>query len=217
MNRDWFEMKSIRKQRLENSVWVPLHQSARTKEKDKQYGHEGYHEEFRGVGSVLVPLSLREQGENLGWQDIGLMHEQGPVVSGGIYRPTGLYQIGAGEDLGVEPVLVQNFASDALPIWHLNQDIVFALKLLPEGDTWVRPDEMSAEVIRVKRNDEGKPALLEMKTEFLRDYLAARNMALRVSRYFQRVEIFENVVHLAVNHHKMDQFCPCHLSSSWRI
>ena len=196
MNRDWFEMKSIRKQRLENSVWVPLRQSALNKEKDKQYGHEGYREEFCGVGSVLVPLSLREQGENLGWSEIGLMREQGPVVSGDIYQPTGFYQIGDGEDFGVEPVLVQNFLSDDLSIWHLNQDIVFALRLLPEGDKWLRPDEMSAEVIRVKRNDEGKPVLLEMKTEFLKDYLAARNMALRVSRYFQRVEIFENIVHL---------------------
>ncbi len=191
MNRDWFEMNAIRRRRVENAVWVPLRQSESTKK--GEHGFEGYQEEFSGAGSVMVPTNLRDEGRNLGWGDIGLIHNQGPWASEENYKPTDIYQVRTGEDLGVELALVQSFDGAAPAIWHLNQDLVFALSLLREGDSWVRPDEDFLEVARLKRNEDGRPVLLEIRAEHLRDYLAARRMALRIARFQSRECIVSSI------------------------
>ena len=194
MDRTWFEMPAIRRRVLRNSVWIPLRQSESRREGD--YGIEGFNEEYYGCGSLLIPLSSLQAAEELAWTQIGFFRDHGPIVDGEHYVPTGIYQFGADGTSGEEPVLEQTFPDGNLPIWHLNLDITFALRLLREEDVWVRPDEIYAVVARLRRDGNGNPILLEMKSEFLKDYLRARNMALRVSRYFKRTAILEDVSHL---------------------
>lgn len=191
MDQGWYEMQAIRKRRLANSVWVPLRQSEAIKK--GSYGYLGFQEEFSAAGSVMIPLDKREEGDKLGWSDIGLMHGQGPWASENLYKPTDIYQRRDGEDLGVELVLVQHFDGGEPDIWHLNQDLVFALNLLREGEKWVRPYEDYLEIVRLRRNDEGRPILMEIRAEHLRDYLAARNMALRVARFLSRQAVVESI------------------------
>jgi hypothetical protein len=84
-------------------------------------------------------------------------------------------------------VLAQRF-SGALPSeWHLHQDLIIALGLYREGDAWLSPDEAFVEVVRLKRDDAGRPVSIDARAEFLRDYLAARGMALRLAWYRQRI------------------------------
>ena len=70
--------------------------------------------------------------------------------------------------------------------WFLNQDMIFALGLLRDGDNWVRPIEDYVIVARLRRDREGAPIALEIRNEFLRDYLCARKHFLRVSWYRSR-------------------------------
>ena len=191
MNRNWFEMSAIRRRNLENSVWIPLRQSETRKSGDP--GTEGFGEEFSGAGCLLVPLSSLEAGEELAWMHIGISRDHGPVIYDEHYIPTGIYQFGTDNCRGEELVVEQTFSGDLPPIWHLNQDIIFALRLLREGDDWVRPNEMYSVVARLRRDDNGKPLVLEMKSEFLKDYLKARNMALRVSRFISRTAIVADI------------------------
>ena len=144
----------------------------------------------------MIPTSERERAEQLSWSDIGLIHNQGVVAQTEHYKPAEVYQTDTDEDLGVEPVLVHH-VSGAGSTWHLNQDIPFALDLVREGDVWVRPDENFVEVVRLLRDVNDKTTAMEMKAEHLKDYLAARNMALRVSRYFSRQAILANIDHLS--------------------
>ena len=190
MDRNWFEMKRIRERQLENSVWIPLRQSKSIER--GSFGTEGHCEEFSGFCSLLIPLSLQEQAESLNWTEM-VLRDHMPFIDGAHYCPTEIHQFGPNYDFGVEPVLVQNFPNGDPVIWHLNQDIVFALSLLREEDIWIRPNEMYTEVVRLKRNNDNKPILIEIKLEFMRDYLSARNMALRVSKYVKRVAILSDV------------------------
>ena len=73
----------------------------------------------------------------------------------------------------------------------LNPDLVVALGLIKEGQSWVRPKEDFVEVIREHFDDHGDHVLIEIKKEFLLDYLAARNLTLKLSYYRQRVENVE--------------------------
>ncbi|EJL1437544.1 hypothetical protein NL817_004669, partial [Salmonella enterica] len=72
--------------------------------------------------------------------------------------------------------------------WILNPDLIAALRLIKEGNNWVRPEENFEVVVRENLDDKGEQCLIEIKREFLLDYLAARNLALRISYYRQRVE-----------------------------
>lgn len=190
INRSWFEMKDLRRRRMSNVVWIPLRQSE-TISNDK-YGHDGFREEFVGSGSVMVPLDLQEKAESLGWGDIGPSHFQCHWATKESYKPAEAFQVRDDENLGVELILCQNFDGAEPAIWHLNQDLVFALGLLREGDKWVRPEEDYIEVVRLKRDNNDRPILFEIRAEHLKDYLAARGMRLRIARFLSREGVFQN-------------------------
>lgn len=176
------------------SVWIPLRSAKRTE--TGKYGHLGYKCEFDGVGSLAVPLERREEAGTLHWTDIGIGHSQHPYAYPDKYKPTDIYQIEEGIDLGIELVLEQHFDGVESNIWHLNQDIVFALGLLREGDVWVCPDEGYPPVAQLKRNPDSSLASLEIRAEHLRDYLAARQLAVKLVSYRSRLEITDDASHI---------------------
>jgi hypothetical protein len=80
--------------------------------------------------------------------------------------------------------------------WHLHQDFVISLGLQREGDVWLRPVEGFLEVVRLKRDEQGKPVLLEARTEHVRDYLRARGMYLLLSSYRSRSQTVSDASHI---------------------
>ncbi len=192
MDKTWFEMKEIRKRHLSDAVWVPLRVSESLID-EGTYGFVGYKEEFYGLGSVAIPIERRGDAEKLDWMDIGIMHSQRAWADGDYYKPAEIYQYNDRTDLGVELVLVQEFDADEPNEWHLNQDIVFALGLKREGDKWLRPIEDYVVVAQLRRNQDERPIALEIRNEFLRDYLCARSMFLHTSMYRNRDIIVEDI------------------------
>ena len=185
MKADWFEMKEIRKRRVSDAVWIPL-RAVETVIEEGAYGYPGYRKEFFGSGSLAVPLDKRDAAQKLGWGDIGISHEQGIWATREFYKSAEIYQYNENEDLGIELAMVQGFDGAEPRQWHLNQDLAFALGLLREGDSWVRPSEDYMIVARLRRDDSGKPVALEIKNEYLRDYLCARGFFLRITWYRAR-------------------------------
>jgi len=186
MELEWFEMRTTRRRPVSGMVWIPL-RSYSTISQQGKYGYPGFSQEFFGSGSLAVPLSQRGDAERLRWNDIGPSHEQRSHAFRESYKPADIYQYQDEKDLGVELVLYQSFDGAVPPEWHLNLDFVISLGLYREGDTWVCPDEAFAEVAKLKRGADGRPNCIEVKAEFLRDYLAARHMALRLTWYRQRI------------------------------
>lgn len=188
MDADWFEMKEIRRRRIADAVWVPL-RTIETIIDEGEYGYPGHRKEIFGLGSLAIPLAKRDAAKNLGWSEIGVSNHQGVWATKEFYKPAEIYQFNEKEDLGIELAMSQHLPGDEPSEWHLNQDLVFALGLLREGDSWVRPSEDYLIVARLRRDAEGEPIALEVKNEFLRDYLCARGCFLRLSWYRSRVVI----------------------------
>ena len=69
--------------------------------------------------------------------------------------------------------------------------LVFALQLMREGDYWMRPSEDYATVARLRRDADRKPIAIEIKNEYLRDYLCARGYILRITWYRVREVIVD--------------------------
>src|SRR5271165_4308366 len=189
MEKSWFDLKEIRKRRLADAVWIPLRASELV-EKTGTYGYPGFKEEFFGLGSVAIPVERREEAEKLGW--IELSGSQGTCAGSDFYKPADIYRYHEKIDLGVELVVVQNFETEDQSEWHLGLDLVIALALLREGDKWVRPAEDYCEVARLRRDGVGHPVAMEIKSQFLRDYLCARNMLLRTAMYRSRAFVVED-------------------------
>lgn len=183
--QDWFEMIDIRRRRFSNAVWIPLHLCEHL-EREGQFGHEGYRSDFFGVGTVAVPLEKQGEIQRLSWSNVGLINRQQSFAGENYYKPVDVFQLDETIDFGIELCLVQNFSNDRKQEWHLNQDLVFAFGLLREEDSWLIPSENYAVVARLRRDHEGRPIAMEIKNEFLKDYLCARRMGLFVSSYRQR-------------------------------
>jgi hypothetical protein len=192
----WFEMLDIRRRRLANAVWIPLRQSEALSNHGEQ-GKVGECEEFLGVGSVAFHVEHRNIGESLGWSDIGIGHEAMPYAfKDGRYKPADIYLHNETDAVGVELIFERRLNGDHPPRWLVNQDLTMALGLIEEGDVWRCANEGYAEVIRSRREKDGRIVAIEIKAEFLRDYLAARGLMLRVAQYRQRMAILEDASYL---------------------
>lgn len=186
MDYSWFEMRDVRKRRLDAAVWIPL-RACQLLQRSGTIGHLGYREEFFGAGSIAVPLTQRSAAEVLGWSDVGIGHDHCSYVEGGNYVTADTYHSHRGDLTGVALVLQQRGNGHDQQEWHLHQDLVIALELRREGDTWVAMNEGYTEAARLRRDSEGRPIFAEVRAEYLKDYLRAREMALYVNSYRSRV------------------------------
>jgi len=184
-------MADIRCRTFSNSVWIPLRSSHEIESIGRQ-GYAGFKEEFFGCGTLAVPYEKKTPADKLGWDDIGITRPHGFDFEGEKYIPSDVYRDYRGEFTGLHLVLEQSAGALDITEWHLHQDFVMALGLQREGDMWLRPSEGYVEVVRLKRKENGKPILIEARSEHLRDFLCARKMSLRMSSYWSRHAVAEN-------------------------
>lgn len=190
MNQSWFEMQDIRRKNFEKSVWIPLRAVLRNEQ--GKYGYEGYKVDFFGSGSIAVPTRNLEAAKKLKWMDIGISHQHYGCVEDGVYIPADIYKDDRSEFEGVHLVLEQMSHDDDPNIWHLNQDLVLTLGLKREGNAWVCPQDGYTEVARLSVTEGNKPTLLEIKAQYLKDYLCAREMTLYMTHFYSRDLIVED-------------------------
>lgn len=189
MDQDWILQKKETRRLYSNATWVALRASY-TNEKGKgNLKDVGYVEEFFGCGSVAFPPEHREKAEQLNWSDIGISCRVMPFAyDDGYYASIEQYQRNDKEPIGVHLVFEHTQPIVGGRKWILNPDLVVALRLIKEGTNWVRPEENFVVVAREVLDERGHHRLIEIKREFLIDYLAARNLSLRLSYYRSRVE-----------------------------
>lgn len=195
MEQSWFEMHDIRRRWLSGTVWVPLH-AVNVIDEVGERGFLGFKQEFLGLGSLAVAVELKDSTEELGWDDVGTSRMFGSYVDSGRYYPCDVSEYSHVGVEGISLVIIQDFNSQDVSEWHLHQDFVVALGLKREGDIWVIPKEGYAEAARLKRRSDSSPCLLEVKAEYLKDYLCARNMALFVASYRNREVVSDDISHI---------------------
>jgi hypothetical protein len=181
-DKKWFEMRDVTRPRLAAGLWVPLLVSEERSELG--YKDENSWSEYNYVRTFAVLRKDRAAAEEMDFSSVADNH--GPSVYGKKYHSTEVVLSRDEKPLGVRLALVQHFHGDEESIWSLNQDLVFALGLVREGDAWVSPRDGYDAIAEVRRNARGKIVGLYIKPEYLKDYLAARKMALRIVQFRQR-------------------------------
>ena len=205
MNKDWIEQADVWRRRYAPLTWIPLYLSRDRGE--GQYGYEGYFTDIEAVRTVAVYEEHRAELDGVGFVD--LPHCHGPNTWRG-YSACDVYLSRDGKDVGAHIALHQSFDGDHPSLLSLNQDFVFALQLIREGDVWVRPGEGYAEVAKIERRADGVAEALLVRPEFLKDYLAARSMSLFIGSYRERRWIVPSLSSLPYkedhDHDEVDQF-----------
>lgn len=187
MNQDWILQTKESRRTFTSATWVPLRASCVDERGDVR--SVGFVSEYFGCGSVAFPPEQREAAESLGWSDIGISRSVRPYAyEDGHYSSIEQYQYNDKEPIGAQLVFEHPQPVVGGTLWILNPDLVVALHLIKDGKNWVRPEENFVVVAREVLDDEAHHQLIEIKREFLIDYLAARNLSLRLSYYRQRVE-----------------------------
>jgi hypothetical protein len=182
-DQKWLEMRDLRARDLNRDAWIPLR--AYRKIASGVAYRVGYTEEIFGSGCVAFPVEVTEQVEkDFGWHAIGLAHDHEPYVQGGVYYAADAF-VDRGLN-GIRPVLSQRGSRIEGTVWHLHPDLFLGLRLKREGDLWLAMDEGYAEVVRESRGSDGEVCLIEIRASHLKDFLAARGMALYVSSYWSR-------------------------------
>ncbi len=191
IDKKWFELCDL-PSILNKKIWIPL----RVTEKIStgEYGYAGFKEIFFGLGSVAIPVSCKEEAMKLGWEDIGISHSHSGFYDDreNIYIPADVYKHHQGNLQGLHLVLETPGNSLEKTQWEPNQDLTVTLGLTREGDTWLSPSEGYVEVIKFTRDKETHPARIEIKADYLVDYLCARNMGLYATFYTSRSACFES-------------------------
>lgn len=187
MDKDWILQQKETRRTFSKSTWIPLRQSS-----DNAQGNVkeiGYTSEFFGCGSVAFPPENREVAQGLSWGEIGIGTRISPYAyKDGYYSTIDEFQYNDKDPIGIHLVLELPMPVVGGRQWILHPDLIAALRLIKEGEQWVRPEENFVVVAREILNENGEQCLIEIKREFLLDYLAARNLSLRLSYYRQRVE-----------------------------
>lgn len=187
-NQEWFEMRDVRKRSLSTAVWIPLAASQVLMRHGKSR-EVCYQDEFFTCDSLAIPLTRQSEAVKLTWDDVDT-HSHAPEAKKEHYTPVDSHEDYDGEAFGVRLAIRQSFDNqEDADEWHLHQDLVVALRLKRENDSWVCPQEAYQEVARLKRKDDGEPHLLEIKAEYLLDYLCARRMGLFVGSFHYREAI----------------------------
>ena len=199
MDETWVDFSKELKRRLSRASWVPLHMSIENR--SKSHLGLGSWGEYKGAHSLLVPLSDRDKGESYNWSsNMGANSYAGKDW----YKPADIYQYNEKQDLGFHLILTQRVPGHDEDIWHLHPDLLIALKLVREGDVWKRPAEGWCDVIKLHRNYQGEPCLIEIRSEHLRDYLCARQAALRIATFRERHATIADVVGMQESNDEID-------------
>jgi hypothetical protein len=148
----------------------------------------GFREEYFEAHSLIVSTNQKNEALVLEWMDVSGGSDNKPWFDGEkTLRPASNYE--SDDVQGTIPVLIQYFEVQRTNEIHLNEDIVLGLGLKRIGDVWIRPEEDNVEVIRLIRNDNSDSVRVNIKAEFLKDFLCAANAGLILLTYQSRKAI----------------------------
>ena len=182
LNQTYFEMKSI--PALAGRAWIPLRQEVEEK-LDVGAGVQSA-SRYTGVATIAVFADQTAAADELDWSDLDLGPHRSHPERDYYQSADVLLDRRTDAPIGLNLVIDQALEGSGLDVWHLHPDLVVALRLYREGDSWLRPKEGWLEAVRMIRHDDA-PVLVEIRAELLADYLTARKMKLYASSYHERV------------------------------
>lgn len=187
LNKEWFELDDCRRQSFAGASWIPVYGIHITQE--GEYPDIGHIDQALLVGSAVIFHDKRKDVEEISdWNFWSPDYTEPWLSDDGHYYEAEDFLGGGLDKLGFHLVL-SRYHNNAREVF-LHQDFILAYGLIKEGDAWLRPSVDHEEVARQKK-DKNENILIEIRAEYLRDYLAARNASLRLYYYRSRMAVLK--------------------------
>ena len=184
-------MGDLKRMDYNGSSWVPLYAKL-TKISQGKFGYNGFIEEYCNLFSVMFSLNYKEKALKLKWSDVRINHSNCPECSGERYKEARMFEDYDQKLEGHYLVLIQCLETAGITELYLDQDLVIALRLYRDKDRWISPENFDEEVIHLKRDNLNRPCLIEIRADYIKDYLNARKCGLLIGRYHYRKKITES-------------------------
>ncbi len=185
--QEWLELADVEKRKIASRTWIPL--MICEPEHKGEPEKPGYRKQFTSIESLIVPINKRDDFAGANWHSIHRNSSHRGWADEDRFIAPQEYTDSDEMPIATYPVLTQSFDTGEPLAWHLLQEIELSLELLRKGDVWVRPIEDNVEVVRLRRNVKGVPIAMEIRSEHLRDYLAAKQAALILGAFAFRQAI----------------------------
>ncbi len=184
----WMEMQSPQRHCFARKDWIPVY-GMKFNMKEQKYPEINLKEDFIHVESGIVSNEYKDLAEKLSWSDWGQDNVTPYVSKANKYHKSGNIYDREMNKIGERLVMGQYIDADFNNEIYINQDFVLAYKLVRHNDRWIRPKEGDREVIRCFKDEKGDISFVEIRAEFIRDYLYALDSSLRLYYYRERQSI----------------------------
>ncbi len=183
-NEKWLRMGDLIGRKSSACVWVPIWGYV-----EEQYPGNDVpcrYDECRIYNSLLVSTEKKKEAMRLGLSDLHPKIDRYAVIGRGPYLSAHVERDGYDSVLGTYLVIQRCYVDRGDYCVNIDQDLLLDLRLKHEGDKWVRPCEAYCEVIRASRDKKGHINLIEIKSEYLKDWLCVRKQGLVLVCNFER-------------------------------
>jgi|GEM_PF-6127318 len=204
LSKEWFELQDIRNHNFSQDDWIPVYQSKIGW--GMGYLPIGKHDEYKELRSFVVfegmeaaykkRLSTTIENEFFLLRSMDSDYPEFDITGEYIGGQKSLDYKAEKARLGFPLVYsyclaesqrqqVANRKSLLRNGLLINQDFILSFRLIQDGLNWIASDKQSEIVIRITQGGE-EGSLTEIKSIYLKKYLAARKANLRVCYYIQR-------------------------------
>jgi hypothetical protein len=184
-DKDWFLMSKERKVNYERMTWVPLFVDEHTKLGD--FPDPGFDDDYFGIGTILLDADDAVELGQLNWIDVRPSLHRPGFDSEGFYSAKYYFGQVHGQYL-VFPV--QSEGKDSPRQVLIDPDLILGLRLHAVEQNWVSARDEGEVVVRQELDVHGNVTKVEIRAEYLKDFLAAREMGLAVITLRERNCIF---------------------------
>lgn len=182
--KDWLLLNDIRNDRFDKHTWITI-LAYIPQNNSIDLGNEGYTQQYDCVKSVMVKTSMLKHLNELPLSSIWQSGNHQPSAYKGNYTTlesfNDYHSNITGEYLAFERIHPYSRDHDI----QISNDLIFALDLFKIGNFYCNPHEDNDKVIIIN-NLPNDGYIVQVKREYLLDYLSARNMHLIIDRYYER-------------------------------
>ena len=172
----WLRMGDLIGRKSTGCVWVPIW--GYVEEQSPGNDVPRRYDECRIYNSLLVSTEKKKEAMRLSLSDLHPKIDRYAVIGSDPYFSAHAERDGYDTVLGTYLVIQRCYFDGGDYAVNIDQDLLLDLRLKQEGDKWVRPCEAYREVIRISRDKKGHVNLIEIKAEYLKDWLCARKQGL---------------------------------------
>lgn len=182
--KEWFELSDVIKASPEKQIWTTIWQS-------ETIGCTKLAPDFQEITifthAIAFPSELAEKALSIEWDNVSPGFGNTPEYENEYITSDTRVSLIPGQP-GTYLVLEQYFETQDNEELYLHQDLILALKLKPQGDSWINPKEDGSIIAKIERDENNERKSLKIRTDYLRDYLAARKMGVVLCSYFERTQ-----------------------------